>query len=125
MNKQAGYSLLETVVAIAIMGSVVVAVLAGLTTTSRVAPITDEQNTAQNLAASQMEYVRVAPYSGIRYYETDPDLIVPSGYNITTEATSVNRDIDESDDDGIQLITVTVNRSDKTVITIESYKVSR
>ena len=59
---QRGISLIETLVALSILGAVAVVFLSSLTGASRAAFIIDEQSTAESLARSQMEWVKNASY---------------------------------------------------------------
>ncbi len=119
--RESGVTLLETVVALAILGIIAVTFLGGLVTTSKSAFITDERATAESLAQSQMEQVISASYNATGYspasIPTDKDYIDYSA-NITAESL-------DTPDEGIQKITVTVKRSGEQVFTLESYKVDR
>ena len=58
MADEKGTTLIETLVALAVLGLVAVAFLSGTATMSRATMINDRQETAQSLAQSQMEYVK-------------------------------------------------------------------
>ena len=60
--RESGTTLLETVVALAILGTIAVTFLSGLVTTSQAAFIADERATAESLAQSQMEWAQNASY---------------------------------------------------------------
>ncbi len=62
-SHESGATLIEAVVALAILGTIGVTFLSGLATTSKAAFIADEQATAESLAQSQMEWVKNAGYS--------------------------------------------------------------
>lgn len=121
--RESGVTLLETIVALAILGTIAVTFLSGLATTSRAAFTADEQATAESLAQSQMEWVKNAGYSyNATVYSPAPvssskDYI---NYSVTIAAGSLN-----TPDDGIQKITVTVKRFSEGVIKLEGYKVDR
>lgn len=118
--RESGMTLLETVVALAILGTIAVTFLSGVTTTSKAAFTVDERATAESLAQSQMEWVQNASYNTTGYFPstntTSKDYINYSA-NITADLLSLLG--------GIQKITVTVKHSDKQVFTLESYKVNR
>jgi len=111
---------IETLVLLAIVGTIAVTFLSGLFAMSKAATINDEQITAGSLAQSQMEWVKKADYvPGATDY---PALPMPGGsdysrYSVTIAAQQL--------DTGIQKITVVVRNSDKTVIRLEDYKVDR
>ena len=93
IKDERGITLIEVLIALAILGLVAVAFLSGLTTASRALIIADERTTAESLARSQMEYVKSQEYQ-----LADPDAGneavylkiegIPDGYSIW----SVNRD---------------------------------
>ena len=60
--RESGITLIETVVALAILGAIAVIFLSGLATASKAAFIADEQATAESLAQSQMEWIKNASY---------------------------------------------------------------
>jgi len=116
MKNEKGASLIETVVALALLGIIAVAFLSGLATASKALFITDEQATAKNLAGSQMEIVKKQSYS--LSYTPAP---IPSeyvGYSATIDTELLM-------DGNMQKITVTIERNGKKVTTLEDYKVNR
>ena len=122
-GNEAGVSLIETAVALAILGLIAVAFISGLATAAKATIIADEQATAESLARSQMEYVKTLDY----VYDTTqyspapiPDGEDYSGYSVMIDAEPLH-----DTDDGIQKITVTIKHYDKPVITLEGYKVDR
>jgi type II secretory pathway pseudopilin PulG len=122
-SRESGTTLVEVIVALAILGTIGVCFLSGLATTSKAAYTIDERATAESLAQSQMEWAQNASYSyDATVYSPMP---IPSSkdyinYSVTITAAPFN-----SPDDGIQKITVIVARSDEGVIMLESYKVDR
>ena len=115
---ESGVTLLETVVALAVLSTIAVTFLSGVVTTSKAAFTVDERATAESLAQSQMEWVQNTPYNTTGYSPApiaDGKDYVNYSANITTEPL----------DDGIQKITVTVQHSDEPVFTLEGYKVDR
>jgi prepilin-type N-terminal cleavage/methylation domain-containing protein len=150
MEKEKGFSLLEVIIAIALIGIVAVAFLGALATGSKAIFIADERATAESLARSQMEYVKnqdysVAPWAYTvtslerssspepSWWGTNPSPLLSSnyaGYSVEVNADPLP-DPNNPDNDlvGIQKITVTVNhyyRPDKPeVLTLEDYKVDR
>ena len=120
-----GYTLIEVLVALAILGIVGVALFGGMTTATLATPIAQEHSTAQDIAESQMEYIRGQPYDNLNdppQYDLLPD--VPEGYRVILSASRLDPEGDgPEDDDGLQKIVLTVKHGEKTVTTLEAYKV--
>ena len=121
--RESGVTLLETVVALAILGTIAVTFLGGLVTTSKAAFTVDERATAESLAQSQMEWAQNANYTdNATQYSLAP---IPTGTDYINYSANITAEPLNTPDDGIQKITVTVRRSGKQVFTLESYKVER
>jgi len=120
---ESGVSLLETLVAMAILGIISVAFLSGLTTASRASIISDQRVTAESLARSQLELVKHAAYvsEASQYTPTQ----IPSDNSYTGFSVTITAQPLESPDDGVQRITVTVLRSGADLYVLEGYKVDR
>ena len=120
LRGQSGISLIETLVALAILGAIAVVFLSALTTTSRGAFTTDEQTTAESLAQSQMEWVKNVNYvEGATQYSP---ALIPSGSDYLNYSVGITANPLHDPDEGIQKITVTIKHFDKTIIKLESYK---
>ncbi len=120
---ESGSTLLETLVALAILSIISVAFLSGLTTTSRAAIISDRRATAESLAQSQMETVKQAVYvyEATQYTPVQiPDDVSYTGFSAAIVAEAI-----ESPDDGVQKITVTITRSGEDIYVLQGYKVDR
>jgi len=134
MESEKGFSLIEVVIAMALMGVVAAAFLSGLSTTSRGVSIADERATAESLARSQMEYVKNQGYDATNDPPQYSEILPPAGYNIEFLPPPERLDPEGDgilDDDGIQKITVTVyfpsydaEHPDRK-ITLEGYKINR
>jgi prepilin-type N-terminal cleavage/methylation domain-containing protein len=152
IKNEKGISLIEVLIALAILGLVAAAFLSGLATASMSIFIADERTTAESLARSQMEHVKSQEYQS-----ADPNEAVylkiegiPEGYTIW----SINRagdtvediigvpwysdlpfvDEDVEIDAGLQKIRLVVKHHGKEIftfirdgekITLEGYKVNR
>lgn len=133
LREEKGFSLVEVLVALAIIGLVAVAFLLALTTAANANRIADTRTTAESLARSQLEEIKQQPY--IDYSElghseyltlSSPDYIVPDGYDVSFAITLLDPDGDGiSDDDGLQHVLVTVEKNGSEIITLEGYKVDR
>ncbi len=128
-GRQGGSVLLETLVAVALLGFLGATFLPALTTSSTTTDQAGEMVNMDNLARAQMEYTKNSPYvSGspdvTSYARVDDEgnpnkVIVPDGYSIVVLGHALNQP-----DDGIQEVTVTVNRGDSSV-SLKGYKVNR
>jgi prepilin-type N-terminal cleavage/methylation domain-containing protein len=128
MKSEKGFTFIEVVIALAVLGIIAVGFLGGLATASKGLLIADERETANNLAEAQMEYVKNQEYDSTNnppQYALLSD--IPDGYSIEVPmAERLDPEGDGmDDDDGIQKIIVIVNHQDKlAVITLEDYKVN-
>jgi prepilin-type N-terminal cleavage/methylation domain-containing protein len=114
LGDERGFSLLEVIVSLALLGIVGVGLLSALATVSSVTLKTDERQTATNLAETQMEYVKNQGYAAS--YTPAP---IPSnyvGYTVNITASSLQ-------DSNIQKITVVTGRAGKVPVRLEGYKV--
>jgi type II secretory pathway pseudopilin PulG len=115
---QKGLGLVETLAAVAILGTSVVAFVTALSAGTLAANEQDEEVIAQSLAQTQLEYTKSYVYdSGTSFY---PAVTAPEGYTVNVEVTPV-----PGADSDIQKITVTISRESETVFTVEDYKVNR
>jgi type II secretory pathway pseudopilin PulG len=118
LRGQSGIGLVETLVAVAILGTAVVAFATALSAGSIAVGEHDGEAIAQGLAQSQIEYTKSYAYNpGATIY---PLLAAPEGYSLSVNVSAVP----DADAD-IQKITVTVNRGDDEIIRVEDYKVNR
>ncbi len=90
-GRSRGFTMIEVVIAMLLLGIIGVAVLTSLSYASTVLIMTDRRATAESLAKTQMEYVKSqnytsAPTEGVANYTKITD--IPVGYTIW----SVNRD---------------------------------
>ena len=114
---ESGISLIETVVALAILGAISVSFLNGLATTSKSVCIADEQSTAESLARSQMEWVKNTDYVyDATQYSPAP---MPSSPDYINYSAVIAAEPLRNPDDGIQKITVTIKHSSKGIIKLE------
>jgi prepilin-type N-terminal cleavage/methylation domain-containing protein len=124
LKDEKGFSLIEVVIAIALLGIIGVAFLGGLSTASRVLFIADERETAKNLAESQMEYAKGLPWSTSSYTPATPLPSEYAGYTVEIYGDTIT----SRDDGNIQKIRVIVSHQGRPIImaansTLEGYKV--
>jgi len=121
--RESGTTLVETVVALAVLSTIAVTFLTGLVISSKAAFMIDEQATAESLAQSQMEWAQNATYvDEATGYSTAP---IPSGKDYINYSATITAEPLHDPDDGIQKVTVTIKHSDKEIIKLEGYKVYR
>ena len=118
IQDQRGLGLVESLVAVAILGTAVTAFIIALSTGSIAVREQEEQVVAQGLAQTQLEYVK--SYA----YDTEatayPTVDTPEGYAISVVVSSV-----PDTDAAIQKITVTISREAEDILAVENYKVNR
>ena len=119
MKKRKGLSLIEVLVAVAILGIFGVALLAALSSSTRVAIKTDSYETGRDLAVAQMEYVKKSGWDGTSYA---PDsTILPAGWGADISVANLQT---ENGNATLQQITVVVSQNGNEVTRLQDYKVS-
>jgi len=124
-RNQSGVTLLETLVALAILGVISVAFLSGLATTSRAAAVADRLVAAESLARSQMESVKNAACAYVPEATQYTPIQIPDDVSYAGFAAAIAAAPLESPDTGVQEITVTITHSGVDVYVLQGYKVDR
>ena len=127
-NGQKGFLLIEILVGLALMGIIAAGFVNGLSTTFKGVTVSQERVTAESLAKSQIEYIKVQDYIPVAEYDPvtncyeliqiPPDLVA-AGY--TVEITSSEAIISEVIE--LQNVTVAVKRNGEGKMSIEVYRV--
>jgi len=118
-SDERGVSLVESLIAVTIVGIALTALVATLSTGSIAVQRSDKRVTAENLARAQLEYTKGQAYR-IAPALYDSIAPLPAGYSISAEASSISgRDAD------IQKITVTVSYNGDSVLVMEDFKMDR
>jgi len=133
MKSEKGFSLIETLIALALLGMIGVGFLGGLATTFTAVMVSQERTVAESLAKSQLEYIKAQDYvltadynpadPEKRYELIDiPDDLVEKGYDIEI---SPPETIISPGEMGFELqsITVAIRRNGDEMLTISDYKV--
>jgi hypothetical protein len=113
-----GLGVVESLAAVAVLGTAVVAFIVALSTGSIAAREVDQETVAQSLVRTQLEYIKSFPYDPAA--TTYPNVDTPEGYTISVEVSSV-----PDTDTNIQKITVTISREKEEILTVADYKVNR
>jgi len=111
LRGQTGSGLIETLVAVGILGFIGVGFLSGLWTISHNAGIYDERVTASALARTQAEEIKATPYDPEGNY---PEIACPPHYDISISAVELEL--------GKQEVTVTVSRDGDSVLQLTTTK---
>jgi prepilin-type N-terminal cleavage/methylation domain-containing protein len=128
MKNEKGFTLLEVLISLLILGIISVGTLGGLTQAARTNYYTNTRETAKNIAETEMEYVKNNPYSLTVYpiYTPSPK---PAYWDRYTIQTPLVESV-PGGDPNIQKITVTVSytniytgNQDQTVLT--DYKANK
>ena len=117
MKRQKGFTLVETLVALAIFGIIGVILLGGLDTSITSTMINNKVSKAQALARDQLEYIQSQTWGNPGDYSV---LSIPSNSNGFSYASPMVTTVES----GLQKITVTVN-NDTYSFTLVGYKVNR
>ena len=120
-----GFSLLEVMIAVAIIGIVVSGFMSGMNVALKGALKTDRLDTARTLAVGQMEYVKTLPFAASYapgdstvYASAQNKFINYAGYSATiTSVNAAQRNVD------IQKITVTIFYNGINITTLDDCKV--
>ena len=119
LSDEKGVGLAESLIAVAIVGIAITALVGALSTGSIAVQRADTQVPAENLTLAQMEYTKSQQYqpAPASYSIIDP---LPADYAVSATASPI-----EGRDADIQKITVTVTCQVGTTLTIEDFKVNR
>ena len=136
MRSEKGFSLIETLIAICLLGIIGVGFLSGLSTTFIGAMVSQERVAAESLSKSQLEYIKVQDYIATADYDPDdpdkrynlidiPSDLVDEGYSIQVNPPEIV--VSPGDDEFFELqsITVVIERNDEEMLTISGYKAGR
>jgi len=134
MRDQKGQTLIEVIMAMAILGIVVSGLLTAMHITYKTTDDVNDRTIAESLARGQLEYIKTCAYDDVHNppeYGLDPDIdlsATPYNNNFQVDVTAVRLDPSQNgteDDEGIQEVTVTVRAHGEAIFTVVEYKVNR
>ena len=121
--KKNGFSLIETLVAMAIFAIIGVAVLSALATSQKATLLTNIRTQAETIARSQIEYLKA--HIDTWYDENDPPtydayiLTIEPNYTVVIEATRMDPlGNGYASDDGLQQIKVIISHNSVEVLSV-------
>ena len=118
LRSERGVTLVETLVAVAVLASALVVFLAGLSTGSLSTAQSDRLSTAHEIARSQVELTKAAVYSAPPY--SYPTVTPPATYGVIAAASTIS-----GGDADIERIMVTVTKDGVAVFSLEGFKANR
>lgn len=121
-REESGFTLVEQIVTVVIVGLVLTAAMAALATGALGLNVVTSRNEAMNLAQAQMECIKNEVQYLSAYPECDgvPQAPLPSGYSLNTKVLAV-----ADANANVQRIEVTVFRGSNDVLILEDLKVKR
>ena len=133
MKGEKGFSLIETLIALALLGITAVAFLSGLGTTFKAIAVGQERVVAESLGKSQLEYIKAQDYIPVVEYDpVNPEKcyqlidisedLVEEGYGVGISAPETIGSPDGGDFE-LQSITVVIKRNNEQIMMLSDYKV--
>ena len=132
-----GFTLIEVIVAMAIVAAVIVIFLVAMVTTGKSLLVAQERTIAESIGRSQMESVKYEGYKSDGIYPTIDLSGYPgfsiwsvsewdeSGNTVVNGVVGVNWDIENNEaggDGDLQRIVLIIKKGDRDILTLESYK---
>ena len=131
-NSQKGFLLIEILVGLALMGIIAAGFLNGLSTTFTGVTVSQERVTAESLAKSQIEYIKVQDYIPVAEYDPVtncyelidiPADLDAAGYTVEINPLKLAPGTIPSEVIELQSVTVVVKRNGEGKMSIEVYRV--
>jgi len=115
LRGQKGMTLIDTLVALGILGAIGIAFMNALSTGSRTSGLLDNVAMAEKLVRNQLEGIRDASYDITAPYEY-PIIDHPANYPVSV-------DVEPNGDNTLQDITITVSHEEGILVTLDTFKV--
>lgn len=130
-GNEAGISLIETLVALAILGIVAVIFVIGLSTVFTGVTISQERVTAESLAKSQLEYIKAQDFIAVEDYNPEdpalryqlidiPQDLADRGYDIAITPPEIV--VVPGGWGEVQRVAVVISRNGEDILTISEYR---
>ena len=130
-----GVTLIETLVALAILGFIGVTFLSGMSIAFRATMISQERVAAESLAKSQLEHIKIEDYIPIAEYNPEdpakryesialPQELIDGGYSIVINTPQIIISANGTSFE-CQNITTVIKRNEEVIFTISDYKAGR
>ena len=131
---QRGFSLLESLIAVAILAAIGVTLANALDTNSRAIQIADDQKTAVNLITVYFEAIKDIDYSEEYPLDQPPlnSIIIPPGYDVhirtdfcidcSTDGGVVWGEWNESADNALQRIKISISHGGKPILSMCTFR---
>ncbi|MFC1870026.1 hypothetical protein ACFLYE_02005 [Chloroflexota bacterium] len=118
IRDEKGFALVESLVAVLLLGTTVLTFTTALATGSLGVRENDQETVVQSLARSQLEYIK--SYSYDPDATTYPTVSTPPGYAVSVAVSSIS-----DTNSNIQKISANISRGGNLIMTIEDYKGDR
>ena len=121
-----GFSLLEVLVAVGILGFIGAGIITALNTNYKATGILDEQVTATNLATAYIENIKQLPYAA-SYPGASNNITIPSQYNVVIDVETSSDGTNfypptGSDNETFQKIVVSISHGGRPVFSICAFR---
>ena len=129
MSSEEGFSLVEVLMAAALLAICAAGLLFVMSQATYLLFRTNPQESARNLATAQLEYIKSLSYdsatadASLTYFKNDE---LDIEYELNTVVTDVERihpiGSEQTEDEGVQKITITILQGSNILTTLEGYK---